>query len=353
KYPLRAMLAGALIAVALMLTFAYIAADNLIINPDVNEVAGRTSIAVLPFVDMSVNKDQDHFSEGLLENILTQLVKHPQFRAASRSSVAAYKDEKIDIPDVAKKLNVTHIVEGSVKKSGNELRITVQLIDAISDSHLWSETYDRKLDDVFAIQDEIATEVINQLRRRLLTAALTIKDTHPEAFVLSLQARHLRRQGTAEAYEQAIELFQQALAIAPDHAVIWNGLAQIYALQTSHGLRPFDEGHTLAGAAAEQALFHSPDHAPSHAQLGRIAMSTNDHLAISAQHFERALALEPANVDVLHDASILAVNLGRLDQAIAMNKYLAIKDAVNADVHDSLGFVMARNRRLDEAIVSY
>ena len=191
------------------------------------ESYGDKSIAVLPFVDMSPDKDQEYMSDGLAEELLNLLAKIPQLRVIARTSSFSFKGEKIEIAEIAKKLSVAHVLEGSVRKSGNQIRITAQLIRASDSSHLWSETYDRSLDDVFAIQDEISAAVAEHLKITLLGEAPTVTVTDPKAYVLTLQARQVLRQGTAEAFAQSIDLHQQALVMAPDYAAA--GLAWLKA----------------------------------------------------------------------------------------------------------------------------
>jgi adenylate cyclase len=181
-----------IILVVLALALAYFAFDKFVLDPARDaelveetvqkarsdalvESYGDKSIVVLPFVNMSSDEEQEYFSDGLSEEMLNLLAKIPELRVTSRSSAFAFKGEKIDIPAVAEKLGVAHILEGSVRKAGNQVRITAQLIEARSDTHLWSETYDRSLDDIFAIQDEIAAAVVAQLKITLLGAPPVIK----------------------------------------------------------------------------------------------------------------------------------------------------------------------------------
>jgi len=310
------------------------------------------SIAVLPFVNMSDDAGNEFFSDGISEELLNLLAKIPELQVTSRSSAFAFKGEKIDIPEVAQKLNVAHILEGSVRKAGNQVRITAQLIEARSDTHIWSETYDRTLDNIFAIQDEIAAEVVQQLKVTLLGEAPKVRETNPQAYALSLQARHLDRQGTVEAWKQAIELYQQALIIAPDYAPAWAGLANIYSGLASQGEWAVDEGNALAREAANKALALDAGYAPVHDSLGTIAMAVDQDLAAAAAHYERALALDPGNSDILGNAAVLARSLGRPEQATALLEYAIDRDPVNPTHHFYLGVNYRYAGRLDAALVS-
>jgi len=316
------------------------------------ESYGDKSIAVLAFQDMSQDKDQEYLSDGIAEELLNLLAKIPELRVISRSSAFSFKGQNLELPEIAERLNVFHILEGSVRKAGNRVRITAQLIEARSDTHLWSETYDRELDDIFAIQDEIAATVVAQLKITLLGAAPHVQATDPEAYALFLQARHLGRLGTPEGWEQSNALYQQALAIDPDYAAAWNGLASNYSNQASFGQLPMVEGVTKAREAAEQALAIDPDYAPAHAGLGAIAMMYDNELAQAARHIERALQLDPANIDTIDWASALLHSLGRTDEAVTLAEYVTALDPVSPEGHNNLGYSYSYAGRWDEAIAS-
>ena len=310
------------------------------------------AIAVLPFVNLSNDPEQEFFSDGISEELLNALVKVEGLRVTSRTSAFAFKDKDIAIPDLAAALGVQYVLEGSVRRDAGQVRITAQLIDVETDSHLWSETYERTLDDIFATQDEIAAKVVEQLKITLLGDAPMVQAADPEAYVLVLQARYLNQQFTSDAIEKSIALFEQALAIDPDYAAAWAGLAAGYIIQASRGLRPFDEGFRLAREVASRALALDPAYAPAHESLAGIAMLYDGDLAAAARHYERALAIEPANTDIITGAANMAANLGRLDQAIALAEYAAARDPVNPRGVDRLGLYYLYAGHLDEAIAS-
>jgi TolB-like protein/predicted Zn-dependent protease len=310
------------------------------------------SIAVLPFVNMSTDADQGFFADGLAEELLNLLAKIPALQVTSRSSAFSFKGKNVEIPEIAKRLNVAHILEGSVRKSGNRLRITAQLIDARTDKHLWSETYDRSLDDIFAVQDEIAAAVVGQLKVALLGAAPKAKAADPKAYALFLQARQLQRQYNAAGFEQAITLYQQALGIDSNLAAAWEGLASCYSYQESAGLISTDASIRLVREAVNKALAIDPDLASAHSRLGQIALGNDDDLAESARHFEHALALEPANTDIMTEAIRLLRSLGRLDEAAALGEYIVAHDPVNALAYRLLGAAYARVGRYGEGIAA-
>jgi TolB-like protein/Flp pilus assembly protein TadD len=323
------------------------------LQQDATTAPKPNSIAVLAFVNMSADPEQEYFSDGIAEELLNLLAKIPQLRVTSRSSAFSFKGKDIEVPEIARRLNVAHILEGSVRKAGNQVRITAQLIEAGSDTHLWSETYDRTLDDIFAIQDDIASDVVEQLKVTLLGEAPQVRETDPQVYALYLQARHLGDLGTPEGYEKAIELCQQALAIDPDYLAAWDELASVYINQAARGGRPTDEGFRLAREAANKALAIDPDFALAHASLGWIAMAYDGDLAAAARHLERALALEPRNTDIINNATSLALSLGRLDESIALDEYLVGRDPVKPGRHFNLGFDYISAGRWDEAIASF
>jgi adenylate cyclase len=317
------------------------------------ESFGDKSIAVLPFVNMSSDEEQEYFSDGLSEELLNLLAKIPELRVTSRSSAFAFKGEKIDIREVAKKLNVAHILEGSVRKAGNQIRVTAQLIEANSDTHLWSETYDRALINIFDIQDEIATQVVAQLKITLLGDAPSVHETDPEAYTLYLQGRHLRRLRTAESLEQAQSLLQQALALDPDYSAAWDELGYLYVNQLNLGLRSTEEGYFLAREAINKALAVDPDYALAHASLGYIAITYDNDPVAAAAHLQRALELDPANIAIIASAASLTEKLGRLDEAIALSEVVVARDPVSPRSNVNLGGFLAAAGRWDEAIEYY
>src|SRR5262245_37972033 len=217
-----------------------------------------SSIAVLPFVDMSQAKDQGYFSDGISEELLNLLAKIPQLKVAARTSSFSFKGKEVEIPEIARQLHVANVLEGSVRRSGDQVRITAQLIRAAEGYHLWSETYERKMDDIFKIQDEIAGEVVKELKVKLLGAAPKVRTTDPKAYTLYLQARELGRQRTTETLGQSDALLLQALEIDPRYAPAWERLANNFVDKASIGALSNREGYARAREAVEKALRIDP-----------------------------------------------------------------------------------------------
>ncbi len=244
------------------------------------------SIAVLPFVNMSRDAENEYFADGLAEELLNVLAKIRGLRVASRTSAFSFKGKGVDIPTVAQKLNVATILEGSVRKSDKRVRITAQLIQVATDSHLWSETYDRELDDIFAVQDDIAQSVVKELRAALLgdgtgsaesvdakaevRAAVTGRTDNPEAHRLYLQGRYFLERVTGADIARGVEFLEQATALDSEFALGWAGLARAYHLQAAWGWVPFAAGFERAREAAQRALALAPDLAEAHVCLGLV-----------------------------------------------------------------------------------
>ncbi|HNP36101.1 MAG TPA: tetratricopeptide repeat protein [Woeseiaceae bacterium] len=314
---------------------------------------GTQSIAVLPFVNMSGDAGNEFFSDGIAEELLNLLAKIPELRVISRSSAFSYKGKDVKIGQIAEELHVAHVLEGSVRKDGDRVRITAQLIDARTDTHLWSETFDRTLGDIFAIQEEIAFTVSERLKLSLLGDLPRPRTTDPKAYTLYLQARFLSPQGSAEAYAQAVELLQRVLEIDPNYTNAWDALAGNYLNQASKGLRSWDEGFALAREAAERALMIDPQFAPAHVRLGWIALLQEGDLARAAAEYERALELAPGNVGAIGDAASLLKSLGRIEECVVLDEYVVARDPVNAAGHFNLGGSYLYAGRYADAIASF
>jgi TolB-like protein len=320
-------------------------------NEEKSEEAEKT-IAVLPFVNMSDDASNEFFSDGLSEEMLNLLSKIPELRVTSRSSAFSYKGKAFKISDVGRELNVNNVLEGSVRKAGNQVRVTAQLIQVDGDVHLWSETYDRSLENIFAIQDEIATAVVKQLRLKLLGDMPQTRETDPEAYAQFLQARHLSNLLSPEGWQRSNVLYQQAIAIDPEYAAAWAGLGRNYINLAGYNLLPPEEGYPKALEAANRALAIDPENALAYSILAWTAMMNDGELAVAAKYLQHAMELEPTNISIIGHTADLVMRLGRLDEAITLSEYVTTRDPVNAVNHLNLSGYYILADRLDEAIAS-
>ena len=228
------------ITVTLMLAVAYFAVDKFVIDParDAAKIEAATeqalksayiqsfgdrSIIVLPFDNISSDPEQEYFADGITEDLLNLLAQISELRVISRSTAWTFKGEKIDIPAIQKKLSVSHVLEGSVRKTGDKIRITAQLIDARTDTHMWSETYNRTLDDIFDIQDEISAHIVSELKLELLDGMPKVIEIDPRAYQMFLQARFITNGYQVDLYDEAEQLLLKVMALEPDFVpAIWH-----------------------------------------------------------------------------------------------------------------------------------
>jgi adenylate cyclase len=307
-----------MILVVLALALGYFAFDRFVLAPQreatVAEAArqegraeamvesyGDLSIAVLPFDDMSPEGDQEYFSDGIAEELLNVLARVPELRVTSRTSSFAFKGQALEVPEIARRLKVGHVLEGSVRKAGNQIRITAQLIDARSDTHLWSETWDRELVNVFAIQDEIAKAVVASLQEELLGGeepALPGRssETEPRAYELVLRGRHLLNQQDPEVLDRAQQFYELAIDVDPEYAPAWGGLAKTLMAQGSWKRRDPQEFMPNVESAVERALELDPSDPDALSTRGRLVWRSND-VEAAREHFRRALAVNPNDSD--------------------------------------------------------
>ena len=330
-----------------------VATPSTAIAPTPVASANDKSIAVLPFVNMSDDKANDYFSDGLSEELLNLLAQVPQLRVIARTSSFSFKGKQADVAEIAQKLNVAHVLEGSVRKSGDTLRITAQLIRASDSSHLWSQTYDRPLTDVFKVQDELAGAVVSQLKIKLLGDAPKSRVTDPKAYVLFLRANALQDKFTPEAVRESFALYEQGLAIDPGYLEAWRKMAALRINEATNGLRPVDEAYRQAREYIDKALAVDPDFGRGHDGLAVIALYHDLDPAAAAQHWQRALALDPTNPNILMNSTDLALTLGRHDLGIRVAEYVAALDPVSAMNQNYLGFQYQAAGRLDEAAEAF
>lgn len=313
------------------------------------EADHRKSVAVLPFVNMSGDADNEYFSDGISEEILNLLVKLPKLKVSSRTSSFAFKGKDFDIPAVAKRLNVGTVLEGSVRKVGDRVRITAQLIDTRSDTHLWSETYDRELKDVFGIQDDIAKSIVEALEVTLTPkerrAIQYVATSNALAYDFYLRGRRFFYSMTKRNFHHAVRLYNQAIEQDPNYALAYAGIADAHALLFQYG-ESTPENARMANEASSKAIELDPDSAEAHASYG-MALSLNKRHDEAEREFETAIMLNGALFEAHYFYARDCLAQGKFEKAARL-----FADAVRVNPEDyqspvflsQVYFELGRNR---------
>ncbi|MGB5629007.1 MAG: hypothetical protein WBM57_06555 [Woeseiaceae bacterium] len=310
------------------------------------------SIAVLPFVNMSDDPDNEYFSDGISEELLNVLVKVEGLRVASRTSSFSFKGKDTSIPDIANALQVEHVLEGSVRKAGDTVRITAQLIDVKTDSHLWSETYDRKFEDVFVIQDEISAHIVDALRVALGAGEVIQTASRPtdnlEAYEDYLRGRHFWQRRGGDNIRKAIALFEKATAADPGFARAWSSLAAAHLTMPTYSDEPEDVHHPLALGYAEKALMLDPSLAEPHAVSADL-LRVQNRWGEAEEHYLKAIRLEPGNATGYLWYSEHLASVGKRELCLE-NALVALElDPFNAGSNSMVAFGHEINGNMDLA----
>jgi TolB-like protein/Tfp pilus assembly protein PilF len=310
------------------------------------------SIAVLPFDNLSRDPDNAYFCEGVQDEILTRLAKVADLKVISRTSTQHFRSAPENLPEIAKKLGVMHILEGSVQKASDQVRVNVQLINAITDAHLWADTYDRKLTDIFAVESEIAKTIAETLQAKITgsekSSIAKAPTVNPEAYELYLKGRFFWNKRSGVDLRKAIEFFNQAIAKDPNYALAYAGLADSYLLLPNYGGAPTADVVPPARAAVNKALELDDSLAEAHASLG--LLDTLDlRLERAITHFERAVQLKPNYATAHHWLGLGHLSLGHFDQAIAEAKRATELDPLSVIINADCAWTYACAHRLDEA----
>ena len=315
------------------------------------------SIAVLPFVNMSSDPEQDFFCEGISEEIINTIVQLPNLKVAGRTSSFCFKGKNEDLRSVGNALGVRKILEGSVRKSGNRVRITAQLIEASSGFHLWSKKYDKELDDIFKIQDEISAEIASQLK-------ITFADAQPlpvpREQTKNIDAYQLYNKGRSLFYQrgtsliEAIKCFQDALEIDPSYALAYAGLADTYVMLTFHGYMSPDECWAEAIPAAQNAYKYGPDLGETHNALAVIALLHDRDLEAAEKEFKLALEINPnhSQARAWYGMFYLAFTKGDFEAGIEQFRLAIENDPLSSYLHSCLALTLSTGNRFEEAIPS-
>jgi len=353
-----------LIIVVMALAIAYFAIDKFVLQgvpatqPGSESTAVSTepqrSIAVLPFVDMSPAKDQEYFTDGLTENLLNALAQLRELRVAGRTSSFAFKNRNEDLREIGEQLGVAHILEGSVQKSGVQIRITAQLINAEDGYHLWSQTYDRTLEDIFAVQDEIANEVAKAMRVTLLGHEAEVLRSHSQtatnAYNEYLKGHHEASRGNLAGHEQALIHFESAIQLDPGLALAWAGKSDSQAYITGFSDTNFADGYEESRSSALRALELDPELPEAYVALSNIQLSYDWDWAAGEASLRKALELRPGDTEILGDLASLKAVRGRRDEALEDIQHVVELDPLNWAAQRRLASLLMSRGRLDEAL---
>jgi len=310
-------------------------------SPMATAAPNEKSIAVLPFADMSAEKNQEYMSDGMAEELLNLLAQVPDLKVIARTSSFAFKGKDVPIAEIARQLNVAHVVEGSIRKSGNTLRITAQLIRTADSTQLWSETYDRPLDDIFAVQDEIANAIVQALQIKLMGGNLSSREggtQNLEAYQLYLRAVSANFQNTRSSLDAAGEYLEQAIKLDPDYGLAWSQLSEISVNKADQGLVNVTEGYERARRAAQRAAQLSPELAEARARLQYVHVAFDWDWVAAEADGRQALAITTTDPEVLNTAGVLSYVLGRWDNAERQLRAALVRDPLNTYAMWNLGF---------------
>jgi len=347
-----------LIPTALAVIFLFAVVYFLFLQPDKHSrspdnVSGKKSIAVLPFADMSPQKDQEYFCDGIAEELINTLTKVSGFEVTARTSAFSFKGKNLDIPSIGKKLNVDLVVEGSVRKAEDDLRITAQLVKVSDGYHLWSKSYDRKLKDVFAIQEDISRSIMEELKINLLAEDKTRLEKqytdNIEAYNQYLQGLYFWSKRTEEGLKKSLGYFQQAIDIDPQYALAYVGKADAYNLLTYWGFLVPKEAVPKAKTLVEQALQIDDSLAEAYASMGWIQMDYDWDWPAAEASFKKALELNPNYALTYHWYGAYYESQGQLEQSLEMRKKALALDPLSLQINSQIGYVLMVMDRWDEA----
>jgi serine/threonine protein kinase/Flp pilus assembly protein TadD len=316
------------------------------------------SIAVLPFVDMSSGKNQEYFSDGLAEELTNELARIPGMKVAGRSSAFQFKGRSEDLRTVGRTLNVANVLEGSVRREGDHVRITAELTKAEDGFQLWSQEYNSEMKDIFTVQDEIARAVTGALQLKLLgtSANPTIprpQTTNPEAYQAYVQAKYFSERGSGKSdWDKALAYANQAIKLDAKYSPAWSLRSVMFTLAGAGGFLSADEGARRARADAEQAVALDPNSAAAYLSLMAVQANYDLDWRSAQASLDKAAALEPGSVDVLASAAYLQGMAGHLDEAIALQKRAIAQDPLQSGNYSGLASLLSYAGRNQEATVA-
>jgi len=315
----------------------------------------KIMLAVLPFENLTGDPSKEYLADGLTEETISQLgrLNPDQLGVIARTSVMGYKhkDERLD--QIGRDLSVQYVLENSLRESGNQIRLTAQLIQVKDQTHLWSQNYDYPVKDFLTVEDDLAKAVAHEIRVRLTSKQQgELAQSHPvnpEAFDAYLQGYYFFERNTNKDTDMAAKYYERATQLDPSYALAWVGLSRVRNRQVNVNLIPAEEGHRLAREAVERALALNPNLAEAHAQVGRIKLQVDFDWVGADASFQRAVALDPRNPDTVRSAAGSAAMLGRFDEALQLNRRALDLDPLNANSWEGLGDTESCMGQLDQA----
>ena len=312
------------------------------------------SIAVLPMRNLSDDASNDYFADGLAEELLNNLARIQGLRVTGRTSSFQFKGQGEDLREVGRRLNVETVLEGSVRRAGNRVRIAVQLVHAAEGHQLWSHTYDRDLVDIFAVQEDIARAVAAALKVALLrTGAGRSRPIHSEAYDAALLGRYFHRRGSRDDLAKAIGYFEKATELDPSSGMAWAGLGLARLRQASHGHAPLEDGYKTARMAAQRAIALEPDLPDGHTLHAMVLMEHDWNWDAADIEFKRAMALDPGHAGCTSNAAWLANVLGRHDEAMELSRRASELDPLSVSNWSNRGMFAWYGRQWGEAEAMY
>jgi TolB-like protein len=339
-------------------------------NPPTSSALRRlSSVAVLPFANLSGAPDNEYFSDGLSEELLNVLSRISGIRVAARTSAFSFKGQQTTVAEIGLKLNVSSVLEGSIRFAGDRIRVNVRLEDVTDGYQLWSETYDRTLDDIFAVQDDIAQAVVEEIREHFLGDSIDAEEAkeiqgqvaeaakgrsaHPEAQRLLLLGRYFLDRTNREDGLKAIGYLENAVSIDPEFALGWSELSHALCVGAGKNWLAVDDAYGRARIAVNKSLSAEPDLADAYAALGRIQAAWDLDLNAAAVSYAKALELAPGNAVVADGASILEIKLGDIDRALRLSRSVVDRDPLSGAVWHNLGYISHSAGKFDEAAAAF
>jgi TolB-like protein/DNA-binding winged helix-turn-helix (wHTH) protein/Flp pilus assembly protein TadD len=316
----------------------------------------KIMLAVLPFENLTGDPNKEYLADGLTEQTISQLgrLNPEQLGVIARTSVMGYKGKGTRLDQIGHELSVQYVLENSLRESGNEIRLTAQLIQVKDQTHLWSKDYDYPAKDILKVQDDVARAVAQEIKVRLASqqqeGLAQARPVNPEAFDAYLQGYYFFQRNTDKDTDMAAKYYERATQLDPSYALAWVGLSRVRKWQAMQGLIPTEAGYRLAREAVERALSLNPNLAEAHNQMGRIQQQVDFDWAGAEASFRKAVELEPENPESLDMAASSAVISGRFDRAVSLSRRAVDVDPLNADSWEILGETKFFRGQGDEAV---